>query len=380
MISSNYTNGPNVGVVSDILGAYWSLVFRSPELIDSVCRSQGTLLDYNEALERDLVNWLDEQKAGYLGRTIRVANIPLASIVLKKACIGDGLTIGGDAFAIGQESPRVLWIVKLPFILTECPYIGTMPDTPLLTEGIDYAFDGKDTLSFNTDPTTIGFKQVLSEVIDDTPVFALQMVFLACIPDGYTKGYNTRYGRYNVTDSVRNAVFTLLVEEASILRIINVVMAAMGAKIPSVFEEEDEDGAFTWIRRVVVEGANILMPTSGGELAVIPTVLGPITPAEEWKHRPGVSLCSAVTLTEGVPPTITISEAGLSLIKDNLDVFQAVKDSLPAGNPLKTAFSASFDDTISISVAEEMVVFIVYECSETAIIACTELTRSRSNT
>ena len=380
MISSNYSSGPNLGVVSDILGEYWRLLFSSQELIEAVCRAQGTTLDCNEILERDLVNWLDEQKAGYLGRTIRVASIPAASIYLKKACIGDRLTISGSGYVIGQASSRMCWVAKLPFNLVECPYIGIQPDVPLLTEGIDYTFDGKDTLLFHSDPSAVGFKRILSEVVDYTPVFALQMVFLACIPEGYTNGYNLRYGRYNVKESARSAVFTLLVEEASVLRIKNAVMACLGAVVPSIFEEEDEAGAFTWIRKVVTEGANTLMPTSGGELAVIPTALGPKTPAETWKHRPGDSLCDAVTLDEASdPPTLTISEAGLALVSDNMAVFQAIKDSLPAGNPLKTAFSISFEDTAAVSIAEVVVPFIVYEYSEDVAITCTEVIRSRSN-
>ena len=81
MIESSYTTGPNISVVSNILGAYWRVAFQSQALIGAVCRTQGTVLDYNEMLERNLLTWLDEQRAGYLGRTIRVATIPRRTLL-----------------------------------------------------------------------------------------------------------------------------------------------------------------------------------------------------------------------------------------------------------------------------------------------------------
>lgn len=379
MIESSYTTGPNISVVSNILGAYWRVAFQSQALIGAVCRTQGTVLDYNEMLERNLLTWLDEQRAGYLGRTIRVATIPPEDITLRKAVIGEGLSIGGGGVAIGQPSSRVAWNVNLPFALTECPFIGALPDKPLLTEGIDYTLTGPKTLSFNRDPYSIGFREVLTVASDGTPSFAPEMVFIACIPEGYTQGYASRYGRYKVKESARNAVFDLLVQEASITRIIKAVMSSLGAKMPSVFEETDETGSFTWIKEVIVEGDNTLLPTSGGELAVIPTMLGPLLPSITWKHRPGDSLCAAVTITEGNPPELAISVEAVALLKGDLEVFRAVRDALPAGNPLQMQFSTSFSDTPLVTVEDSLVPFIVYQHTETVSVTCDDITRSRSH-
>lgn len=477
MITSHYTTGPNSYVTSTILGNYWRVAFQDQALIGAVCRAQGLSLDDTEYLERALLSWLDETQATQLVRATRTATILSTDIVRRTATIGTGLTIGGSGVVVGQPSASTAWIVPLPFRLLSCPYVGTAPDRPVLTDKVDYQLVDGNRLIVNRDPSTCGFTEMLVDD-DDTPVLALQMVFPACIPADYPEGYRTRYGVWNATETAGTAAFDLLVGEASLSRILHAAMTAVGIVPPTVFEETDDSGAFTWGRCMFTEGANTLIPTSGGEMLFVPTALGPTMPTTEWKIRPGISLCSAIALADSVessplaaycldtalgrgvlvpnssvavgtdvanalpggisggafvgynlqirgffdeidafyakltaglavygktiadlvtespcnpvsvifsatggssPPVLTVNAAALAAAGSNAGVFQAIRDTLPAGSRLITHFSASIADTATLTVAETLTPFIVCESAETISIACSEHLLSRSH-
>lgn len=378
MISQHYNKGPNAGVVSDVLGAFWRLALHDENLAGAICRAQGLVLDYGEGLERSLLKWLGEPRAGSLERAVIPVDIPPGAVSVSKAAMGDGLVLGGDALAIGQASPRMSWRVRLPVPLRECPFVGSVPDRPLLVGGVDYELQGRDVLVFAEDPAKAGFKTFLAEGADG-PEEIMRMMLISCVPEGEYAGYGDRYGRYRVSGRGRNSVFSLLTGEASVSRLLNAVMGAAGAALPTIFDEKDEKGEFTWILRAVRDGNALILPTSAGQRAVIPLVLGPVLPEGDWKCRPGDSLCSAVRLLDGNPPVMAVSDDAAAALQDNLDVFRAIRENLPAGNPLVTSFSASLRETAGVALNEDVTAALIYVRSEDLDVGYNENLRSRSH-
>ena len=296
MIESYYSTGANTTVAADILGDYWLSVFRQRGLVNGVATGQGMALSGGETDERGLLAWLDETAGDPgLGAVNRVALVPLENIQRLVATLSDGLVMGGSGVYMGQPSTTVAWTVDLPFPLLRCPKVAVSPDSGILLEGVDYTVQSGSRLLFHTDPSGLGFRPALLMDTDGDPVWACRIFLLDCIPLG-APGYDDRWGFYKCPETARRAVFDLLVGEASSSRILAAVEASTGVVAPTVFDQIDDTGPFTWILREDREGDHVVLPTSGGEAAIVPLAIHETHYGDQpWKYRPGQPLTSVVT-------------------------------------------------------------------------------------
>ena len=179
--------------------------------------------------------------------------------------------------------------------INSCPSIGATPlSTAPLIDTVDYILESPHTILSYVNPLDYGFNVVLAEGAQGLPDRKLELFLVNAIPVEAPK-HASKWGMYNTGGAVTSAATNLLVGEATFANIIAAIETALGVTSPTIFEQEDEQGVFTWLTNTRSDGQVVTMTSSGNEIVEIPEkYFEPMFSGNEWRHRPGNPLTNAV--------------------------------------------------------------------------------------
>lgn len=325
--------GSNTAQIFRVYGDFWTRVFRQEGLTSAMAAAHTPLFDGGEGDERAMVRWLDEQAGdpGFGRRNIRVELSP-GNVCLRGAS-GSELGVVGGPGVVGQPSASQVWQVALPISVSACPMISDLPHSGrILVEGADYTLSG-NLLTCYVDLPEFGFNTRM-RIRDGRPEWVMEMYLIGCaLSDAI--GYEGKWALRQTHTNARKEVFDLLVGESSLSRALAAVEAAMGVRRPTIFEREDDEGPYTNIIREVTERGMVLLPTSGGEMGMVPLSLHRSRGEEGWRLRPGDPLTIAVEcfnrLSDSDLEGYCFSADGFSVVVPNSDVSVVHSPSLDLG-------------------------------------------------
>lgn len=254
--------GSNLKTASGILGAFWTRVFPDNGIVSSVMQESAWSETVAEGLIRSVPAWLSGKADGIM-RMDRLEVVPVDRACSDIVHMDSGFIVGGAA--VDAPSPSLKWRVKLSRDYTSVPLAIPFGGSPMIC-GVDYELEGRY-LILRENPAALGIPSSVEDV-DGQPALSWSLLLPACVPDG--EGVHSNFDFYGLPPSVRESLMDMLTQEATLVRILRFLENCVGVKGPTIFEKNDENGAYTSLEATWIEEDTLYGVTSGGEIVSTP--------------------------------------------------------------------------------------------------------------
>lgn len=265
MISAFFKDIQNTDNIYDILGPFWGVIFKDPDVIRAICKAHALSYDEVECNYKEMLKLFNEPECPeYLIKNLNILYIPDTNINRIQYRVKDAPLLNSQIFEVGQETPNEVYEVTLPTSLYTAPIIqNDLKGTITLIEGIDYFKKDNATIILSKHPKELGFTKRMT-IVNEELVYEYIMFYPYSSEE--SNGYSRHYSLYGVPRFSGTGVIDLLVSEGTITNIVKNAQVFLGVTAPT----ENSIVIDNW-----VEG-NFYIYRTDTELIKIPAVYTPV--------------------------------------------------------------------------------------------------------